>query len=114
MSQFKVEVIADNSGRWCGNELVFATQGDAETYAADLASRWTLVREWRVIETDESRDDRRRQDDSPSSSSSCDRGFTVTLGPITRVYRSVPRRHLLTMPGRRSRSSEARLEPSKY
>jgi hypothetical protein len=87
MSQFKVEVIADSSGRWSGNERVFATQEAAETYAADLARRWTLVREWRVVETEESGADARRQNDSPSSS--CDSGFTVTLGPIARVFRTL-------------------------
>jgi hypothetical protein len=50
---FKVEVIADNSGRWCGNERVFATPEEAAAYARDLASRWVLVREWRVVPTTE-------------------------------------------------------------
>jgi hypothetical protein len=85
MSEFKVEVIADNSGRWCGNERVFATREAAQTYAVDLASRWTLVREWRVVEAEPPGDDSRPRDGSASSS--CDSGFTVTLGPITRVYR---------------------------
>jgi hypothetical protein len=35
---FKVEVIADNSGRWCGNGLVFATRQEGEQYARDLAN----------------------------------------------------------------------------
>ena len=52
MSQFKVEVIADNSGQWCSNELVFATREEGEVYARGLARRWTLVREWRVVETE--------------------------------------------------------------
>ncbi len=47
--QFKVEVIADSSGTWAGNGLRFDTESDAEVYAKDLMSRWTLVREWRVI-----------------------------------------------------------------
>jgi hypothetical protein len=50
---FKVEVIADNSGTWCGNGLSFTTREDAEAYARDLAARWTLVREWRVVEETE-------------------------------------------------------------
>jgi hypothetical protein len=49
MSRFKVEVIADNSGQWVGNGLTFPTQAAAETYAVDLAARWTLVRQWRVL-----------------------------------------------------------------
>jgi hypothetical protein len=85
MSQFKVEVIADSSGRWCGNELTFATRELGEAYARDLANRWTLVREWRVVETAEPGNDGRPRDDSPPSS--CEFTFTVTLGPITRAYR---------------------------
>jgi len=50
--KFKVEVIADNSGQWCGNGRVFDTREAAEIYARDLFSRWTAVREWRVIETE--------------------------------------------------------------
>jgi hypothetical protein len=47
--KFKVEVIADNSGKWAGNGLTFDTVDAAEAYARDLMSRWTLVREWRVV-----------------------------------------------------------------
>ena len=47
---FKVEVIADNSGQWVGNGLTFPTQSEAQSYANDLAMRWTLVRDWRVVE----------------------------------------------------------------
>ena len=47
--RFKVEVIADNSGKWCGNALTFETRDEAEEYARDLARRWVLVREWRVV-----------------------------------------------------------------
>ena len=46
---FKVEVITDNSGTWCGNQIVFTTVGEAEAYAIDLEGRWTAVREWRVV-----------------------------------------------------------------
>jgi hypothetical protein len=45
------EVIADNSGKFCGNGCRFATKEEAEGYAADLSLRWTLVREWRVVES---------------------------------------------------------------
>jgi len=48
---FKPEVIADGSGKWAGNALRFATRKEAEDWVADLALRWTLVRETRVIET---------------------------------------------------------------
>ncbi len=46
---FAAEVIADNSGKWAGNGLRFATRQQAERYAKDLSYRWTLVREWRVV-----------------------------------------------------------------
>jgi hypothetical protein len=47
------EVIADNSGKWCGNALRFATREEAEANVLDLAMRWTLVRDTRVVESDE-------------------------------------------------------------
>ena len=47
---FKVEVIADSSGKWCGNGLTFDTVDKARDYAVDLMWRWTAVREWRVID----------------------------------------------------------------
>jgi len=50
---FKAEVIADSSGKWVGNQLVFPTEEEAAEYVADLAGRWTLVRDTRVVETDE-------------------------------------------------------------
>jgi hypothetical protein len=50
---FKPEVIADASGKWAGNALRFATRGEAEAYVADLARRWTLVRETRVVESED-------------------------------------------------------------
>jgi hypothetical protein len=43
------EVIADNSGKWCGNGLRFATMEEAEHYVKDLSWRWTLVRDTRVV-----------------------------------------------------------------
>jgi len=46
---FVVEVIADDSGKWCGNGLEFASREAAEQYAADLFSRWSAVRETRVV-----------------------------------------------------------------
>jgi len=49
---FRVEVIADASGHWCGNALKFATREEAKEYARNLFARWTLVREWRVIDTE--------------------------------------------------------------
>ena len=37
------EVIADSSGKWCGNELRFAPRTKADSNVCDLAMRWTLV-----------------------------------------------------------------------
>ncbi len=50
---FKAEVIADSSGKWCGNALRFATREEAEHYVADLMMRWTAVRDTRVVECDD-------------------------------------------------------------
>lgn len=47
---YRVEVIADNSGKWCGNGLTFETIATAKDYAVNLFYRWTAVREWRVID----------------------------------------------------------------
>ena len=50
---FKPEVIADSSGKFCGNGLAFATREEAEANARDLASRWMLVTDFRVVESDQ-------------------------------------------------------------
>lgn len=52
MKRFKVEVIADGSGKWCSNQRTFETEADATIYGRDLFHRWTAVREWRVVEVD--------------------------------------------------------------
>jgi len=49
---FKGEVIADDSGKWCGNACVFGSEAEASSYIADLYRRWTAVRSTRVTETD--------------------------------------------------------------
>jgi hypothetical protein len=51
MVSWAAEVIADSSGQFCGNALRFATKEAAEAYAKDLFSRWTAVKEWRVVES---------------------------------------------------------------
>jgi hypothetical protein len=51
---FKPEVIADNSGKFCGNAMAFATEEEARKWAADLSMRWTAVRDYRVVPSDES------------------------------------------------------------
>lgn len=50
---YKPEVIADSSGQWTGNSLIFATQKEAQAWVADLRGRWMLVRDTRVIPTTE-------------------------------------------------------------
>lgn len=50
---FKPQVITVSSGKFCGNALAFATRAEAEASARDLAGRWTLVTDWRAIESDE-------------------------------------------------------------
>jgi hypothetical protein len=50
MTSFKAEVIADNTGKWVGNALRFATPGEARIYVNDLMMRWTAVRDTRVVE----------------------------------------------------------------
>jgi hypothetical protein len=50
---WKVEVIADRSGKWTSNQLRFATKPEADAYGRDLEARWTLVDEWRAVETDD-------------------------------------------------------------
>ena len=50
---WKPEVIADSSGKWCGNALRFATKAEAEANARDLMMRWFLVRETRATESDD-------------------------------------------------------------
>lgn len=50
---WKPEVIADNSGKWFGNSLRFATEAEAKANVENLMMRWTSVRETRVVECDE-------------------------------------------------------------
>jgi hypothetical protein len=42
------EVQTDNTGKWYGNALRFATEAEAYASAAELAGRWLLVRDWRA------------------------------------------------------------------
>jgi hypothetical protein len=46
---WRVEVIADLSGKWCSNRKRYATKPEAEDAARNLASRWTAVTDWRVM-----------------------------------------------------------------
>ena len=45
------EVIADRDGKFIGNAVRFATREEAESNVRDLASRWMMVRETRVVES---------------------------------------------------------------
>ena len=47
---FKAEVIADSSGKFCGNGLTFETATEAQTLVDNLMSRWTLVTQTRIID----------------------------------------------------------------
>jgi hypothetical protein len=49
---YRVQVIADSSGNWCGNGLTFPDVAAAKAYAQDLFARWTAVVEWRVVDSD--------------------------------------------------------------
>jgi hypothetical protein len=46
-------VIADSSGKWASNDLRFETRDECDDYAADLMRRWTSVRGWRSVESDD-------------------------------------------------------------
>ena len=48
---FKVMVLADRSGHFAGNSLVFEDIPEAIAYAIDLMSRWTLVTDWQIVDT---------------------------------------------------------------
>jgi len=53
MTSFKAEVVADSTGKFCGNALRFGSREEAEIYARDLMQRWTAVTEWRVVTSDD-------------------------------------------------------------
>ena len=53
MKSWKPEVIADSSGKWCGNALRFATKEEAEANVKALAWRWFSVIDTRVVESDD-------------------------------------------------------------
>lgn len=50
---FKPEVSTDGGRTFHQNNLAFATREEAETSVRDLTSRWTLVTDWRVAESDQ-------------------------------------------------------------
>ena len=50
-ASWKPEVFVEQ--KWSANQLRFATKPEAETYAADLYSRWTLTEGQRATESDD-------------------------------------------------------------
>lgn len=50
---FKPEVSTDGGRTFHQNALAFATREEAEASARDLMSRWMLVTDWRVVESDQ-------------------------------------------------------------
>ena len=56
-----VEVI-NEPGKYHTNNLAFATKEEAERSAKDLMSRWTLVTQWKVIESDQTVNAHLRED----------------------------------------------------
>ena len=50
---WKPEVVTDNSGKWYGNALRFATKEEAEANVAALYNNWMLVQNTRVVECDD-------------------------------------------------------------
>jgi hypothetical protein len=52
-NSFAVEVQTDSSGQWYGNAARYTTEEGAQIAGQDLASRWMLVREMRVVPSDD-------------------------------------------------------------
>jgi hypothetical protein len=50
---YKVGVKTAGDREWCCNGLRFRSREEAEAYGIDLFMRWTAVREWAVLESDE-------------------------------------------------------------
>ena len=44
---------AGGGSDWNGNDLRFGDRDEAEAYAQDLMWRWTSVKDWRVVESDD-------------------------------------------------------------
>ncbi len=52
-NSWKPEVQTDDSGKWYHNDLAFESREAAETWVRGLMVRWTLVRQVRVVPSDE-------------------------------------------------------------
>jgi hypothetical protein len=53
MPSFKGEVQVYGEREYVGNALRFETESEAEMYVVDLAWRWTLVENWRVVPSED-------------------------------------------------------------
>ncbi len=50
---WKPQVRTSGDPQFYGNNLAFATRVEAERSASDLMSRWVLVEEWGVVESEQ-------------------------------------------------------------
>jgi len=50
---FAPEVQTDDSGKWYGNAVRFATEAEAQRWADDLSMRWFAVRATRAVASDD-------------------------------------------------------------
>ena len=55
---WRIEVMADDSGKWESDPHRFATKQEALAYARDLDLRWAALRDRRVVESDDPVDSR--------------------------------------------------------
>jgi len=53
----EVNTAGDPPDSWTSNALRFDTEDEAKDYARDLTSRWTAVRDWRVVQCDDETDE---------------------------------------------------------
>jgi hypothetical protein len=53
MCSWKAEVITNRAGPWVSNRLRFATDDEARDYVIDLAGRWNMISNSRVVPSDE-------------------------------------------------------------
>jgi hypothetical protein len=53
MTSYKPEIKAIGENEFCCNSLCFATYNEALESAEDLQSRWIMVKEIRVVESDQ-------------------------------------------------------------
>jgi hypothetical protein len=49
----QVHTVGDPEGVFTGNAYRFATKEESDQYVADLAMRWTAVKDTRSVETDD-------------------------------------------------------------